>query len=66
MALIPGQRGLYAGFFSFLNGLAWAFGPLLGGLLGDIAGVQVSAAASSLLILTGFALLLRVPERAEE
>ena len=66
MALIPGQRGLYAGFFSFLNGLAWAFGPLLGGLLGDLAGVQVSAAASSLLILTGFALLLKVPERAEE
>jgi MFS family permease len=65
MALIPGQRGLYAGFFSFLNGLAWAFGPLLGGFLGDLVGVQVSAVVSSLLILTGFALLLRVPERVE-
>lgn len=66
MALIPEQRGLYAGFFSFLNGLAWAIGPLLGGFLGDLAGVQVSAVVSSLLILTGAVLLLKVPEKVAE
>jgi MFS family permease len=30
MNLIPMEKGKYIGFFNFLNGLAWAFGPLLG------------------------------------
>lgn len=66
MELIPSQRGVYAGFFSFINGLAWAIGPLFGGYLCDIAGTQISAIVSTTVILIGFSILITVPERAEE
>lgn len=64
MNLIPGRRGVYAGYFSFINGLSWAFGPLLGGYLGDAASLLFSAALSSLLVLAGLLILSRVPEKA--
>lgn len=63
MELMPNKHGLYAGFFSFLNGLAWALGPLLGGYLVEIADVWISAAASSLFIVIGLSILLKVPEK---
>ena len=65
MNLIPGRRGVYAGYFSFINGISWAFGPLLGGYLGDAANLLTSAALSSLLVLTGLLILSRVPENLE-
>lgn len=64
MNLIPARRGVYAGYFGFINGLSWAFGPLLGGYLGDAASLQVSAALSALLVLAGLLILLKVPEKA--
>ena len=64
MNLIPARRGVYAGYFAFINGISWAFGPLLGGFLGDVASLWVSAALSSLLVLIGFQVLRSVPERA--
>jgi MFS family permease len=50
MDLIPSNRGIYAGFFSFINGLAWAFGPLLGGLLGDFTNLSFCAIFSSIIV----------------
>jgi len=64
MNLIPARRGVYAGYLAFINGLSWAFGPLLGGYLGDAASLQLSAALSSLLVLSGLLILLKVPEKA--
>ncbi len=66
MSLIPGERGTYAGLLNFMNGLAWAFGPLLGGFLVDRTPIQVSAAVSSACVLAGLAIMMKVPERAEQ
>lgn len=37
---IEGEKGKIAGFFSFGNGLGSIIGPTLGGIIGDILGVQ--------------------------
>ena len=66
MNLIPSNKGVYAGFFSFINGLAWAFGPLLGGFLGDIIGLRYCALLSSSIVLLGLLIMLKVPETLEE
>jgi MFS family permease len=65
MDLIPRERGVYAGLLSFINGMAWALGPFLGGLLGDIIGLQLSAIISSTAVLTGLLILAKVPEKVE-
>lgn len=62
MNLIPSNRGVYAGFFSFINGLAWAFGPLFGGFLGDIIGLRYCAFLSSSIVLLSLFIMLQVPE----
>jgi MFS family permease len=62
MNLIPSSKGVYAGFFSFINGLAWAFGPLLGGFLGDFIGLKYTALLSSSIVFIGFLIMLKVPE----
>ena len=62
MNLIPEKRGLYTGLLNFINGMMWALGPLLGGLLGDYADIWVSAVISSMTMISGFLILLRVPE----
>jgi MFS family permease len=64
MNLIPARRGVYAGYFAFINGISWAFGPLLGGYLGDAASLGLSATLSCLLVLAGLLILLKVPEKA--
>lgn len=66
MNLIPEERGMYTGFLNFINGLSWAFGPLLGGYLGEVASIQVSALASAAAILVGLSILLKVPYTPEE
>ncbi len=66
MALIPDRKGVYAGFFSFVNGLAWAIGPLLGGYLSEFVGIQISAIVSSAVILAGLSILYGIPETAKE
>ena len=66
MNLIPSNKGVYAGFFSFINGLAWAFGPLFGGFLGDIIGLRYCALLSSSIVLLGLLIMLKVPETLEE
>jgi MFS family permease len=65
MELIPRERGVYAGLLSFINGMAWALGPFLGGLLGDAIGLQLSAIISSAAVLAGLLILSKVPERLE-
>ena len=65
MELIPRERGVYAGLLSFINGMAWALGPFLGGLLGDVIGLQLSAIISSAAVLAGLLILSKVPERLE-
>ena len=66
MNLIPEERGLYAGFLNFINGLSWAFGPLLGGFLVEAASIQVSAIFSAASVLIGLSILLKVPNAQEE
>ena len=62
MNLIPKKRGLYTGFLGFINGLSWAFGPLLGGFLGDTVSLTISAIISSGMVLAGIILINNVPE----
>ncbi len=62
MNLIPKQRGLYAGLLGFINGISWAFGPLLGGFLGDSVSLVISTVISSSLVLIGLFLIRKVPE----
>ncbi len=64
--LIPEKHGTYAALLNFINGLEWAIGPYIGGLLSEYLGVKVSAAISSIAILIGLIILLRVPERVED
>ena len=66
MNLIPKQRGLYAGLLGFINGISWAFGPLLGGFLGDNISLVISAVISSSFVLAGIFLIRRVPETHAE
>jgi MFS family permease len=66
MNLIPSNRGVYAGFFSFINGLAWAFGPLFGGFLGDVIGLRYCALLSSSIVFLSLLIMLKVPETLEE
>jgi hypothetical protein len=66
MNLILKEKGVYARLQSFINGLAWAFGPLLGGYLIETADINVSAILSSILIIIGFLIINRVLERLEE
>jgi MFS family permease len=63
MDLIPVNRGLYAGFFSFINGLAWAFGPLLGGFLGEVTSLSYCSLLSSFLICISLLIMSGVPEK---
>lgn len=63
--LIPEEHGTYAALLNFINGLEWALGPFIGGLLSEYLGIKIPAALSSLAILMGLLILLRVPERAE-
>jgi MFS family permease len=65
MNLIPKRRGLYTGFLGFINGLSWAFGPLVGGFLGDNVSLMISAVISACLILTGLILVSKVPENSQ-
>ena len=62
MNLIQKKRGLYAGFLGFINGLSWAFGPLLGGFLDDTVSLTISAMISSGMVLAGIILINNVPE----
>ena len=62
MKLIPTPKGEYAAFFSFINGLAWAFGPLLGGFLGDYIGIGFTSMVSATTVVIGLLLMLRIPE----
>lgn len=62
MNLIPKARGTYSGLLNFINGLAWALGPLFGGLAGKVLGVPVTGAISALVTAVGFVVLLTVPE----
>jgi MFS family permease len=64
MNLIPAKRGVYAGYLGFVNGISWAVGPLLGGLLGDYFSLQVNAVISSLIVFAGLVILHGVPEKA--
>jgi len=66
MNLIPVERGVYAGFLNFVNGLSWAFGPLLGGYISDVTGLWVAASISAALVMIGFSILLKVPNQLEE
>jgi MFS family permease len=66
MNLIPKERGTYAGLFSFINGISWAIGPIVGSILGDVVGAGATALFSSFFILIGLLILLRVPEKSEE
>lgn len=66
MNLIPEERGVYPGFLHFINGLSWAFGPLLGGYVVEAASIQVSATFSTLSVLVGLFILLKVPNVREE
>jgi MFS family permease len=66
MSLIPAERGLYTGFFNFINGLAWSFGPLFGGFLGELVGIRISAILSSVVVFLGFFTLHKVPNQLEE
>ena len=63
--LIPDEHGTYAALLNFINGLEWAIGPFIGGLLSEYLGIKIPAAISSLAILLGLSILLRVPERVE-
>jgi MFS family permease len=65
MNLIPKERGTYVGLFSFINGMSWAVGPIVGGILGDTIGAGATATFSSFFILIGLLILLRVPERSK-
>lgn len=65
LSLIPEERGTYAALLNFINGLEWAVGPYIGGLLSEYFGIKIPAALSSLAILIGLMILLRVPERIE-
>jgi MFS family permease len=66
MNLIPKQKGVYAGLLGFINGLSWAFGPLLGGFLGDSISLVISAVISSSFVLAGLLLIRKVPETRNE
>jgi MFS family permease len=63
MNLIPAKKGMYAGYFAFINGLSWAFGPLIGGIIGDHISLGISAILSSVIVLAGFLILINVPEK---
>ncbi|MBS7652370.1 MFS transporter [Candidatus Bathyarchaeota archaeon] len=63
--LIPEEHGTYAALLNFINGLEWAIGPFIGGLLSEYLGVKIPAALSSIAILLGLSILLKVPERVE-
>ena len=62
MALVPDRRGTSIALLSFLNNFAWAFGPSIGGLLGEFAGIWWGVIVSILVEAVGLAVLLRVPE----
>ncbi len=66
MDLIPSHTSLYAGFFGFINGISWAFGPLLGGYLADATSLAISAVLSSMLVLIGLIIIIGVPEKRRE
>jgi MFS family permease len=63
MNLIPPHTGLYAGFLGFINGISWAFGPLLGGVLADNVSLSVSASLSAIMVLIGLLIIRNVPEK---
>jgi len=66
MNLIPRERGVYAGYLNFINGLSWAFGPLLGGYLCDVVDLQISAMISTAIVIAGFMILIKVPSEFGE
>jgi len=63
MNLIPRKRGVYSGLLNFMNGLEWAVAPMVGGVMTEAAPILYSAGLSSVFLLAGFILLLRVPEK---
>lgn len=64
MELIPPPQGMFMGLLNFLNNLAWAIGPSIGGALGEYAGIWWGIGFAVFAELIGFILLIRVPERA--
>lgn len=64
MELVPRQRGMFTGLLSFVNTLSWAVGPLMGGFIGEFAGLWWGVGAATLAELLGLSILIRVPERA--
>ncbi len=64
MELVPRQRGTFTGLLSFVNTLSWAIGPLMGGVLGEYAGLWWGVGVATLAELLGLFILIRVPEKA--
>jgi MFS family permease len=63
MELIPPGKGRHIGVTNFINGLSWSFGPLFGGFLAELFGVRVTAIFSAIIVLVGFIIMSRVPEK---
>lgn len=61
----PEEHGTYAALLNFINGLEWAIGPFIGGLLTEYLGIKIPAALTSIMILLGLSILSKAPERVE-
>jgi MFS family permease len=66
MELVPQQKGRFIGLLNFMNNLSWGIGPLMGGLIGEYAGLWWGVGAATLAELVGFWLLTKVPEKASD
>lgn len=66
MELVPRQKGRFIGLLNFMNNLSWGIGPLMGGLIGEYAGLWWGVGAATLAELVGFWLLKKVPEKASD
>jgi MFS family permease len=66
MELVPQEKGRFIGLLNFMNNLSWGIGPLMGGLIGEYAGLWWGVGAATLAELVGFLLLKKVPEKASD